>query len=151
MHTNDHTHKQDIAKQRTTLADRRKTQDALSKSMHDLHEPRTDAQAATSRGGERVRSHSVDPSAFENSLEPELSGAARRVAMFDYNGGAPISRRTLGMLPLQPHHKHIIQSPVGSPMPSDHARRSKGGGDAWRRTPVASSALVLPKTPRGGL
>jgi len=82
-----------------------------------------------------MRSPSVDPKAFEDSLAP-AQVAQRHAVMFDYSGAAPISRRSLNMLPFDPVERSIIQSPVGSPFP--RGAHPKG---------AASTAAHLPGDP----
>ena len=65
-----------------------------------------------------------------------LQVAQRHAVMFDYSGAAPISRRSLNMLPFDPVERSIIQSPVGSPFP--RGAHPKG---------AASTAAHLPGDP----
>ena len=88
-------------------------------------------EANAPRGSEQRLS--VDPTLFENSLGPTLHSAQRRSVMFDYNGSAPISRRSLNLLPFDSTERDIIQSPLGSPLP-----RRTHSGDA-----VASAVANL--------
>ena len=97
--------------------------------------------------GTRSKSvEAVDPTAFEASLPPNLKGAERARVMYDYQGTAPISRRTLSILPLEAEEREILESPLPSAVRARSQSKERDG--AWRRSGVSAASLTIPSPQR---